>query len=98
LANLVLAGNRDIKFAPCVSSSLVAEIGDNCVGCEKCGDKCQFQAIRLNEEENRAEINLQRCMGCSVCEDQCPTNVITMRVEFSKGGIFDLDELKKAVR
>jgi len=51
-----------------------------------------------NEDEARAQINFKRCMGCSVCESQCPAEAITMHMEPSKGGILDIDELRKATQ
>lgn len=76
---------------------MVAEVGDDCVGCGECVDKCQFHAITLEKDAGRAQINFKRCMGCGVCEDQCPTDAITMLVELAKGRVFDLEELKKAL-
>lgn len=91
--NMFLDGK--LPYFNAAPSGCVAEIGDDCVGCEECVDKCQFHAIKLNEDKSRAEVSIQRCMGCGVCEDQCPSEAITMRVEPSKGGILDLDELRK---
>jgi len=93
MTNLFLDGV--IPFSNIAPSGLVAEIGDNCVACGACVDKCQFHAISLNEDEGYAKIDLHRCMGCTVCEGQCPAGAITLRVEPSKGGVFDLEELKK---
>lgn len=76
-------------------SGLVAEIGDECIGCGECVDKCPYHAIELNEDEDCAQIIFDRCMGCGVCEGQCPTEVITMRAEPSKGKVLDIDELRK---
>jgi NAD-dependent dihydropyrimidine dehydrogenase PreA subunit len=78
-----------------VPSGYVSVIGDNCKGCGTCAEKCRFHAITLNKDKGRAEVNFVRCMGCGVCEAACPNKAITMRVEPSKGGILDLDELKK---
>jgi len=79
----------------CFPSGLVAEVGEECIGCGECVDKCQFEAISLNEEEELVEIDLHRCMGCAVCEAHCPTEAISMRAEPTKGGVLDLAELKK---
>jgi len=91
--NMALDGA--IPFTNIVGSGLVAEIGDECIGCGECVEPCPYHAINLNEDEERAEIIFDRCMGCGVCVDQCPTEAITMREEPSKVGILDLDELRK---
>jgi ferredoxin len=93
MTNLFLDGVTD--FSSLAPSGLVAEIGDDCIGCGACVDKCQFRAISLNSDKSRAKIDLYRCMGCGVCEGQCPAGAITFRAEPSKGGILDLEELKK---
>ena len=92
--NMALDGT--MPFTNVAASGLVAVIGDECIGCGECVEGCMYHAINLNEDESRAEIIFDRCMGCGVCEGQCPTEAITMRVEPSKGGILDLDELRKA--
>jgi Pyruvate/2-oxoacid:ferredoxin oxidoreductase delta subunit len=94
--NKVLDG--DMPFTNTAASGYIAEIGNDCVGCGECMDQCPYHAIKLNEDETRAEIVFNRCMGCSVCESQCPTEAITMRAEPSKGGILDIDELRKAAQ
>ena len=85
-----------LPFTNIVRSGLVAEIGDECIGCGDCVERCKYHAISLNEDETLAEITLERCMGCGVCEVQCPTEAITMREEPSKVGVLNLDDLRKA--
>jgi NAD-dependent dihydropyrimidine dehydrogenase PreA subunit len=76
-------------------SGYVAQVGDECNGCGECVEKCQFHAIRLNEDQSRAEVVFENCMGCGVCEGVCPMGIVTTRLEPSKGGVFDLEELQK---
>ena len=93
--NMVLDGT--MPFTNLAASGSVAVIEDDeCIGCGACVELCKYHAIKLNEDETCAEIILDRCMGCGVCENPCPTGAITMRAEPSKGGILDLDELRKA--
>ena len=49
----------------------------------------------MAENEECAIVDFDKCMGCGVCESQCPTQAITLSEELSKGGVLDLDELKK---
>ena len=76
-------------------SGYVAETSDDCVGCETCVDEhfCHFDAISMNEEDDKSIINFDKCMGCGVCEDKCPNGAISLRREPSKGEPLDLDEL-----
>ncbi len=92
--NIMLDGGTPAVPA-CLPSGLVAQIAESCIGCGACIEKCNFHALRLNEGAARAEVDFSRCMGCGVCEDQCPISAISMRVEPTKGGILDLEELKK---
>jgi ferredoxin len=56
-----------------VRSSYFAEItSDACSGCELCVDRCQINAIRMNED-NIAVIDLNRCIGCGLCVTTCPS-------------------------
>ena len=76
-------------------SGYVCEVGDGCDGCGICAeDVCNFNAIAMDEAEEKAVINLDKCMGCGVCEDVCPLDVISLRRDPSKGDPLDLEELK----
>ena len=91
--NLLSAkGRTGSHVAP---SGYVAAVGEACTGCQGCIDSCQFHAISLSDTGERAFIDFDKCMGCGVCEDRCPGEAIKLRVEPSKGGILDLDELRK---
>ncbi len=61
----------------------VAEITDACVGCQTCIDEhcCSYNAICMNDDGNKAIINLGECRGCGVCVDHCPEGAILMREE-----------------
>jgi NAD-dependent dihydropyrimidine dehydrogenase PreA subunit len=94
--NMLLDGV--IPFTNATGSGLVAQIGDECIGCGECVEQCPYHAVKLNEDETCAEIIFNRCMGCGICEGQCTTGEITMRAEPSKGGILDIDELRNAAQ
>ena len=49
---------------------------DDCIGCGTCVEKCNTEAIQL--EDAIAEINEERCMGCGICAHHCPENVIPL--------------------
>ena len=74
-------------------SGYAAEIGDYCNGCGDCVTACPFNAMSLNEDEQRAEVDLAKCMGCGVCENVCSIGAISLRAEPSKGEPLDLEAL-----
>ena len=51
--------------------------GENCTGCEICLDRCQMEAIIMNED-GIAQVNLDRCIGCGLCVTTCPTEEIVL--------------------
>jgi ferredoxin len=78
-------------------SGYVAEVGEDCNGCGICADDvCNFSAISLSDDGQRAVIEMGKCMGCGVCEDLCPVEALHLRREPAKGDPLDLDELKRA--
>ena len=50
---------------------------DKCVGCGTCIEKCQFNALELNDDGKAERIN-ESCMGCGLCAYFCPENAVTM--------------------
>jgi len=61
-----------------ISSPFYAEsIPDNCNGCETCLDRCQMEAIQINN--GNAVIDLNRCIGCGLCVTTCPTGAMELR-------------------
>jgi Na+-translocating ferredoxin:NAD+ oxidoreductase RNF subunit RnfB len=47
----------------------------SCTGCEICIDRCQVEAIVLNQD-GVAQVDLDRCIGCGLCVTTCPTEAI----------------------
>ncbi len=76
-------------------SGYVAEVNDDCNACAACADKtCNFNAITIDENKQKAVIDLAKCMGCGVCVDVCDRKAIQLRREPSKGDPLDVDVLK----
>lgn len=51
-----------------------------CIGCMKCQKVCKFDAITV--ENNLAKIDLEKCKNCGLCEKECPTHaIVNLRVK-----------------
>ena len=86
------SSNENPFLAP---SGYVPEVGDKCNGCGDCVDACAFHAMTIDEQEQRAVVDLTKCMGCAVCEDKCPAGAITLRLEPSHGDPMDIEAMKR---
>ena len=49
---------------------------DTCTGCESCMDRCQVNAIRV--QDAIATIEKERCIGCGLCVSTCPSESLSM--------------------
>ena len=81
-----------------VPSGYIAQVSNDCSGCGVCVYACHFKAISLDEEGNRAMIDLQKCMGCGVCEDTCPVGAISLQRKRAFGDPLDIEAMKIKVR
>lgn len=53
--------------------SLQAEL---CSGCGICPERCQMEALRMND--GGVAVDLSRCIGCGLCVTTCPTKALTL--------------------
>lgn len=51
---------------------------ENCTGCGDCVERCQVNAISIEESLGIASINLDRCIGCGVCVTSCSLEAIRL--------------------
>jgi ferredoxin len=51
---------------------------DLCSGCETCLDRCYFDAISMEGENNTARIDAEKCMGCGLCLVACPETALSL--------------------
>ena len=49
-----------------------------CSSCETCLDRCPFDAISMEGENDTALVDGEKCMGCGVCQVTCPDEAITL--------------------
>jgi len=52
---------------------------ENCTGCFKCIQRCQFGAIAADIRKGKAQIDSQMCFGCGLCESACDFDAIELK-------------------
>lgn len=73
LANITKYDNPGII----AKSNYYASVDANtCDGCETCIDRCQVDAIQI--ENNLATVSMSKCIGCGLCVSTCPNESISM--------------------
>jgi ferredoxin len=67
------------------ATNFFAEVNaELCAGCGECEERCQVDAIRLDDEKMTANVDLTRCLGCGLCVAACPENAIELRNKISE--------------
>ena len=51
-----------------------------CTDCETCLERCQMAAISINDDDV-AEINVDRCIGCGLCVTTCPGEALSLELK-----------------
>ncbi len=68
---------RHPQPASLVSSPFVAAVNlDTCEGCGDCVDRCQMEALELDEDT--VALDVDRCIGCGLCVTTCPTESLAL--------------------
>jgi ferredoxin len=66
------------KPAALLSTSFqVSADPETCEGCGICIDRCQMEALRL--EDDTIQVDLDRCIGCGLCVSACPTDSLALK-------------------
>jgi ferredoxin len=50
---------------------------EECIGCGECVERCQMEAISLDEDD-RVVLAAERCIGCGLCVSTCPSGALTL--------------------
>jgi NAD-dependent dihydropyrimidine dehydrogenase PreA subunit len=80
LANITKYNNTGVI----ASSNYYAVVNqESCDGCETCIDRCQVDAIKLEDEI--AQVEIDKCIGCGLCVSTCPSESIAMNLKPSDG-------------
>jgi electron transport complex protein RnfB len=74
----VLKGfKRHPRPATLVSTPFMASLDPaTCKGCGTCVERCQMEALRLDND--KAVLDVDRCIGCGLCVSTCPTGSLTL--------------------
>ena len=65
-----------IQPGPATSSFIVVVDEDECMGCGDCIDRCQVEALSI--QDDIVTKNADRCIGCGLCVSVCPTSALRM--------------------
>ncbi len=57
----------------------VAVDAEACTGCGVCVERCQVDAIAVDDGEGIALVNLDRCIGCGNCVVGCPKGALSLQ-------------------
>ena len=70
---------RSGKPAQIACTSYFAVVDEEgCITCGNCEDKCQMEAIIIDEV---ARVNLDRCIGCGLCIPSCDVEAIRLEAK-----------------
>lgn len=62
--------------AKAVCTNFYASVnGENCTACESCVERCQMDAITV---EDVADVDVDRCIGCGLCITACDFEALSM--------------------
>ena len=63
--------------AAMASASFVARVDpDTCIGCETCLERCQMDALSMEDEQ--VMVDADRCIGCGLCVSTCPSGAMIL--------------------
>jgi len=51
---------------------------DECIGCGKCVQRCQFNAITYSPYLQKSIIDMKKCAGCGLCRNACEQDAIVL--------------------
>jgi heterodisulfide reductase subunit A len=82
---LSLFSNEELLHDPTVAFVDI----DVCAGCGSCEEICAYQAVSVNPETKKAEVNELVCEGCGACAATCPSGAIQHK-NYKKRQVLDM--------
>jgi Pyruvate/2-oxoacid:ferredoxin oxidoreductase delta subunit len=76
ILKMLKRSGKPAKIA-CTSFYAVVE-KERCINCGNCEDKCQMEAIIIDEV---AQVDLDRCIGCGLCIPSCDVEAIRLEAK-----------------
>jgi ferredoxin len=75
----ILRGITQLKIPTSVAKSnfIVDLLEDDCTGCGDCVERCQVNALELND--SIVSLKKERCIGCGLCVTTCPVEALTLK-------------------
>ena len=62
------------------ATNFYAEVDSElCIACGTCEERCQTNAMKLDEEKEISVVDLTRCLGCGLCIESCPVDAIALK-------------------
>ncbi|MCB2227014.1 MAG: 4Fe-4S dicluster domain-containing protein [Desulfarculaceae bacterium] len=56
---------------------LAAADPEECIGCGVCVDRCQMDALSLDDDD-KVVLAVERCIGCGLCVSTCPSGALSL--------------------
>ena len=70
------------KPARVIHTNYYAQVDEEaCIGCEACVERCQMDAITVDDV---ARVDLDRCIGCGLCVTDCPTEAMLAQAKIRR--------------
>ncbi len=80
-----------------ISSGYVCQVDEaRCVGCGACVEKCQFDALVL--QDGHVVVDAAACMGCGVCVNACPKEALSLARALERPSPLEIHELMAQAR
>ena len=70
---------------------------DKCIGCKVCVEKCPVEAISMEDE--KAKINMEECIHCGTCHNVCSQEAVRHDGEKIPEDVkFNIAQIKKFMK
>ncbi|MBN1569733.1 MAG: 4Fe-4S binding protein [Acidobacteria bacterium] len=79
------AVTRDKRYDLMTPNRFLAVVNEEtCTGCEKCIERCPFEAVEMKPVETSSRqisfVDPEKCKGCGLCVITCEPNALTLKI------------------